>query len=187
MNLRNSDKQFGLVSIFIHWIMALLIIGLFALGLYMTGLDYYDPWYKTAPDIHRSLGVIMLLLLVFRLVWRLGNPVPAPVDNDPEILHKLAEWVHRLLYLLLFFIALSGYLISTADGRGIDVFNWFTVPALVPSFENMEDLAGEVHFVLAVTLIAMASLHGLAALKHHFIDRDLTLLRMLGRTRSLDH
>jgi cytochrome b561 len=186
MNLRNSHQQYGIVSIVMHWVMTLLIIGLFILGLYMTGLDYYHPWYKTAPDIHRSLGIIMLLLLVFRLVWRMVNPKPVPVDNDPEILHKVAEWVHTLLYLLLFAIALSGYLISTADGRGIDVFNWFTVPALIPSFENMEDLAGEIHFVLAVTLIALATLHGLAALKHHFVDRDLTLVRMLGSSRSMD-
>ncbi|TVO74095.1 cytochrome b [Sedimenticola selenatireducens] len=186
MNLRNSHQQYGIVSIVIHWVMTLLIIGLFVLGLYMTGLDYYHPWYKTAPDIHRSLGIIMLLLLVFRLVWRMVNPKPAPVDNDPEILHKVAEWVHGLLYLLLFAIALSGYLISTADGRGIDVFNWFTVPALVPGFENMEDRAGEIHFILATTLIALAGLHGLAALKHHFIDRDITLVRMLGSSRSMD-
>lgn len=186
MILRNNQQQYGIVSIVMHWVMALLIIGLFLLGLYMTGLDYYHPWYKAAPDIHRSLGLIMLLLLLFRWVWRRINPRPAPVDNDPEILHKVAEWVHGLLYLLLFAIALSGYLISTADGRGIDLFTWFTVPALFPSFENMEDLAGEIHFILAITLIALASLHGLAALKHHFIDRDPTLLRMLGTSRFID-
>ncbi|MCW8847125.1 MAG: cytochrome b [Sedimenticola sp.] len=186
MQLRNTPQHYGAISIVIHWAMAVLIVGLFILGLYMTELDYYDPWYKRAPDIHRSLGIIMLILLLFRLAWRQLNPKPAPVDNDPEHLHKLAEWVHGLLYLLLFAIALSGYLISTADGRGIDVFNWFTVPALFPSFENMEDLAGEVHFILAITLIALVSLHAVAALKHHFIDRDLTLMRMLGTHRSLD-
>ena len=186
MQIRNTPQHYGVISIVIHWLMTLLIVGLFVLGLYMTELDYYDPWYKRAPDIHRSLGIITLLLLIFRLAWRQVNPKPAPVGNDSEILHKLAEWVHGLLYLLLFAIALSGYLISTADGRGIDVFNWFTVPALFPSFENMEDLAGEIHLVLAIMLISLASLHAVAAFKHHFIDRDLTLMRMLGTKRSLD-
>jgi cytochrome b561 len=76
-------------------------------------------------------------------------------------------------------IPLSGYLISTADGRAIQVFDWFEVPALVTGIANQEDIAGAVHYWVAVALIALASLHGLAALKHHFLDRDGTLLRML--------
>jgi cytochrome b561 len=74
----------------------------------------------------------------------------------------------------------SGYLISTADGRGIDVFGLFTVPATLQGIDHQEDVAGASHLVLAVTLIALALLHAGAALKHHFIDRDRTLRRMLG-------
>jgi len=76
---------------------------------------------------------------------------------------------------------LSGYLISTADGRPISVFGWFEVPALLTSIPNQEDVAGLVHEYLAWGLVILAGLHGLAALKHHFIDRDPTLLRMFGR------
>ena len=183
MRLRNSRQHYGSISILLHWVMALLIIGLFTLGLYMTSLDYYDPWYVAAPNLHRSIGLLVLLLLVFRLLWRLANPVPGPVGDDPLILQRLAEWVHRLLYLLLFAIAISGYLISTADGRGIEVFGWFSVPALVPAFDNMEDVAGDVHYLLAIAMMVLAGLHSLAALKHHVIDRDTTLLRMLGLNR----
>jgi cytochrome b561 len=75
---------------------------------------------------------------------------------------------------------LSGYLISTADGRAIDVFNLFSVPALVSGFDNQEDIAGLVHQIIAYSLIALVVLHALAALKHHFIDRDRTLKRMLN-------
>ena len=78
---------------------------------------------------------------------------------------------------------LAGYLISTADGRGISVFGWFDVPASITSIPEQEDVAGAVHFYLAWGLVILAGLHGLAALKHHFIDRDTTLLRMLGRAQ----
>ena len=73
----------------------------------------------------------------------------------------------------------SGYLISTADGRAIDVFNWFAVPALGELIENQEDIAGDVHFYLAWILIVTASLHAIAALKHHFFNKDDTLKQML--------
>jgi cytochrome b561 len=75
---------------------------------------------------------------------------------------------------------LSGYLISTADGRGLEVFDWFSVPATLSGLDRQEDIAGEVHLYLAWTVIVLAALHALAALKHHFIDRDPTLMRMLG-------
>lgn len=183
MRFANTRQAYGVISIGLHWMIALLVIGLFLLGLYMTSLDYYDPWYQAAPDMHRSLGIVMVVLLLFRLLWRLISPLPEPVGNDPLILRRAAELVHWGLYLLLFAIAVSGYLITTADGRGIEVFGWFTLPALLPAFDNMEDVAGEVHWVLAVVMLTLVGVHSLAALKHHFIDRDATLMRMLGRPR----
>jgi cytochrome b561 len=75
----------------------------------------------------------------------------------------------------------SGYLISTADGRAVDVFDWFSIPATIHGYDNQEDIAGLVHLVLAISLISLVTLHAAAALKHHFIDRDRTLLRMSGK------
>jgi cytochrome b561 len=76
---------------------------------------------------------------------------------------------------------LSGYLISTADNRPIEVFGWFSVPATITSIPEQEDVAGLVHLVVASTLIGLVMLHAAAALKHHFIDRDRSLVRILGR------
>ncbi len=180
MLIRNSRRSYGLVAILLHWVMALLIVGLFALGLFMTSLDYYSSWYRTAPDIHRGLGVIVGLLLAARLAWRLLNPRPDPEPGTPRRLATAAEWAHRALYLLVLLILASGYSISTADGRPVDVFGLFEVPALITGVENLEDSAGEIHLVLAVTLMALVGLHAVAALKHHFIDRDRTLRRMLS-------
>ena len=83
------------------------------------------------------------------------------------------------MYLLLFGLFISGYLISTADGRAIDIFNWISVPAFGELIENQEDVAGDIHFYLAWTVIIVAALHALAALKHHFINKDDTMKQML--------
>ncbi len=185
MRFGNTRQSYGVISVSLHWLMAILVIGLFPLGLYMTGLGYYDPWYQAAPALHRSFGLVMLTLLLLRLVWRFATPLPEPVGNDIPLLRRVAEWIHWSFYLLLFAIAGSGYLISTADGRGIEFFGWFTVPALIPGFDRMEDVAGEIHLVLAVVLMLLVALHTLAALKHHFIDRDTTLVRMLGMRKRI--
>ena len=92
----------------------------------------------------------------------------------------LSRLGHGALYLGLFVVMISGYLISTADGRGISVFDLFEIPALITGLPNQADLAGAVHFYVACAVVIFAGLHGLAALKHHFIDRDATLRRMLG-------
>lgn len=87
---------------------------------------------------------------------------------------------HLLLYGLLFAIMISGYLISTAEGKPVDVFGVLPVPALFSGMGEQADLAGDVHLWLAWSVVILSALHGLAALKHHFIDRDITLKRMLG-------
>ncbi len=175
--LANGTHGYGLVSILLHWVMAALLLGLFALGLYMVGLDYTHPWSRTAPDIHRGLGVLTFLLLGVRWGWRLANPLPAVEGRPWE--RRVAPWVHRLFYLLVAAVAVSGWLISTADGRSVSVFGWFELPAVFHGYENQEDTAGRVHRWLAWALVALAGLHTAAALKHHFIDRDATLRRML--------
>lgn len=180
--LLNNLNRYGLVSVLLHWGMAVLIIGLFLLGKYMVDLDYYDPWYRKAPDLHRSIGVIVAGLMLFRLGWRLANVRPTEIGKSWE--RTIATWVHRIFYLLIAGIVVSGYLITTADGQGVFVFNWFEIPAAFNGFENQEDIAGEVHEWLTNSLIALVMLHALAALKHHFIDRDSTLRRMLGKADS---
>lgn len=180
MKLRSTQESWGLVAITIHWLTALIVIGLFALGLWMVELNYYDDWYKQAPFIHKSIGVLLLLLTTFRLIWRIRTHTPAHLATHKNWEKKLAHVTHVLLYALLFCLMVSGYLISTADGRGVSVFGWFEVPAFIYGLEHQEDIAGEVHFYLAVTVITIASVHALAALKHHFIDKDNTLKRMLG-------
>lgn len=176
----NTYDRFGAVAILLHWLIALVVIGLFAFGLYMTGLSYYDPLYNTLPALHKSIGGIAALLILLRIVWSLTSPSPAPAAGVKAWEQRVANIVHRSLNLLLLAIVVSGYLIATADGRPVEVFGWFEIPATVTPIDNQEELAGKVHYLLAMTMIGLAALHALAALKHHFIDRDATLRRMLG-------
>lgn len=179
---RNTEQAYGVIAIALHWLVAIVVFGLFGLGLWMVELTYYDAWYRTAPTIHKSVGVLLFLVLALRLLWRLGNPRPSAEPSLSRFERLASEVVHGLLYLLLFAVMVSGYLISTADGRPIDVFGLFQVPATLTGLPNQADLAGDVHLALAVTVIVLTSIHALASLKHHFIDRDRTLLRMLGRS-----
>lgn len=179
---RNTRSGWGIVSILLHWLSAVTIVGLFALGWWMTGLGYFDAWYNLAPWWHRSIGLLLLFATLARLVWRFANPTPAGQGSRLEQL--AAHLGHVLLYVLLLVVMVSGYLISTARGRGISVFDWFEVPALISGLPNQESIAGEIHWYAAVALMVLAGGHALAALKHHVIDRHDTLTRMLSPSPS---
>lgn len=178
--LNNTKQRYGIPSILFHWLTVLTVIGLFALGLWMVELTYYSEWYRTAPAIHKSTGILLLILTILRVIWNVLNPKPEMPANSALWEHKVAAITHGLLYLLLFGVMCSGYLISTADGRPIEVFTWFSIPALPWAIQNQEDIAGKIHEILAYSLIVLMCIHAVAALKHHFIDKDDILRRMLG-------
>lgn len=175
--LKNTSQSYGWISILLHWLSAVVVIALFAVGFWMVDLNYYSEWYRTAPYYHKSVGLLLAFIILFRVLWRSRQINPKPLGKPFE--NKAATLVHRLIYLLMFSLFISGYLISTADGRGIDVFDWFTVPSIGELIANQEDIAGLIHEWLAYSLIALASVHALAAIKHHMIDKDNTLKRML--------
>jgi len=177
----NSKNHWSVITITIHWISALTILGMFGLGLWMVELEYYDAWYRKAPELHKSIGVLLFILTVIRLLWRGFNRNPLPLDSHSRNERKVATALHHLLYMLLIAIMLSGYLISTADGRSVTVFNSFQIPATIHGIEHQEDVAGVVHLWLAISLISLTVIHASAAIKHHFIDHDRTLKRMFGR------
>lgn len=181
MQWRNSKERYGAVAISLHWLVAITVVGMFALGLWMTELNLYHSWYYKAPALHKSIGLLLFAVMVARLVWRLFNQHPEPLPTHSRLERVVASLAHTLLYLLLFAVMIAGYLISTADGRPIEIFGVISIPATITSIPEQEDVAGEVHLILAITLIALALLHAAAALKHHFVDRDNTLRRMLGR------
>ena len=184
MKMKNSLKGYGWVAIVMHWTTALAVLALFILGLWMTDLDYYHQWYQRAPHIHKSIGIVLGIVMICRLGWRIANPTPLPEQGAGKLESRIARVVHLVFYGLLLAIVASGYLISTADGRGIDVFSWFTVPATISHLEKQEDIAGNIHYWLGWLTIGLGTLHGAMALKHHFIDKDQTLRKMLIAIKS---
>ena len=175
--LRNSNQSFGWISIFLHWSIAIGVVLQFAFGIYMLSLDYYDPDYHSLPHYHKSLGVLLGCLIIFRLIWSGINHRPESLQND-RLIRVGARWVQWLMNFLLVLVVTMGYLISTATGDGVWVFDWFEIPAVIPAISNQEDLAGRWHYWLACLVLALAGLHAAGAIKHHFIDKDRTLRRM---------
>ncbi len=180
--MKNTEQKYGWLSILFHWLSVVIVIGMFILGIWMVDLEYYDAWYKSAPALHKSIGISFLLLMLLRVVWRKMQPQPEPLSTHSEMERKMGHIMHLALYGLIFLIMVSGYLIATADGRGINVFDLFTIPGFDEFMEDQEDVAGEIHEILAYTLILMVIAHAGAAIKHHVIDKDSTLKRMLGRS-----
>ncbi len=183
MSTFNSENSYGWVSILLHWSMALLFVGMYLLGDYMVDLDYYDPWYHRAPDIHKAVGILLVGFMLFRFAWNRLQSRPTELSDKP-VLIKLARAAHNLFYLIVLMLFISGYLISTAKGKGIDVFEILTLPALLPENAERGELAGDVHEILANIFLLLALMHAAAALHHHFIVKDFTLRRMLGLGKS---
>ncbi|BCN93760.1 cytochrome b [Thiomicrorhabdus immobilis] len=177
IQMGNSSHSYGWVSIVLHWSMAISIIALFVLGLWMVGLDYYSTWYHQAPFVHKSVGVIVVLTMLVRLLWNTSQP--RPQIQGSVAMGLIAHTAHLTMYLLVVLLGVSGYLISTAESQPISVFNWFEIPVLFEPFDYQADIAGDVHEILAFSLIGLVGLHLVAALKHHLYDGDDTLRRML--------
>ena len=176
MLIRDTATGYGIVTRLFHWLMAAAIVAVFALGYWMVGLDYYSPYYTLAPDIHRSAGMLLLFALMLRWAWRLVNVHPG--DQDLSSFERVSsKIVHEGFYPLLLALLVSGYFISTATGRPIDVFGLFSVPSIA-SGKNLEVWAGYIHKILAYITIAVATVHTLAAVKHHIVDRSPILKRM---------
>ena len=183
--LKDATTGYGLLTILLHWVSALLIFFLFGLGIYMTGLDYYSEWYHKGPALHVSLGLILLLLMVVRIVWRLVNKKPAALPNHSRTTLFLATLVKYLLYGLILSVIASGYLITTAEGKPASLFDIIHFPVITQLDAANVDRAGLVHELLAWAIVIIAALHALAALAHHFVIRDQTLLRMLKPIKKL--
>lgn len=169
--LKNSEASYGLVSRTIHWLMALLVVVVFAIGLYRSGLEKGDPSLEIAVTFHQSLGVVVLLGLILRLAW-LGITRPPALPRVFSPLQKGMAIATRLaLYLLMFLVPFSGYVMSNLGGNAVELFG-LGLPTLFGENRDAEKVMKEVHEFGAWVLIILAFLHMLGALKHRFFDLD---------------
>lgn len=178
-------------TITFHWIIALAIIGMLAFGIYIEDFvpgkladGSRNPFRGELMMIHKSIGAIILAVALARVFWRLSEGWPKPVQVYKSFEILLSKFTHWLLLLGTLIMPLSGIIMSQAAGRAVSVFGWFNLPMVVPESKLIGGIAHEVHGIGAWVLIAAIALHIIGALKHHVIDGDATLKRMLG-TRNL--
>ncbi|MBI4030105.1 MAG: cytochrome b/b6 domain-containing protein [Proteobacteria bacterium] len=179
---RNTAERYGGVSRLFHWGMAALVVGLLGLGLYMVDLEP-GPLIFNLYFWHKSLGITVLVLVAGRLAWKLSNVRPLPLPSHRSWEKKLAKTAHFLLYLCLFVMPLTGWAISSAKNFPVSVFGWFTLPSIYPESKEAASFFVTVHVVLSRILIGLIVLHAAGAIKHHMVDKDGTLRRMLPGMR----
>lgn len=175
--LRDRNQRYGWVSIGLHWFSAIAVI-----VLYLTGeeLEELARGQERADMqfMHVSIGVIVLIPVLFRLYWRKVSDTPKPLPQN-RFLELFASWIPILMLLAVFIVMISGVLVPWSVGRPLDVFGWFTIPSPLPSSRPFHVFLEDVHALAAHAILPLFVLHVLGTLKHMIINRDGTLMRML--------
>ncbi|WP_200883595.1 cytochrome b [Chelonobacter oris] len=179
--MKDTPERLSHITISLHWLIALFILGLMTLGVYMSETASYGLY-----PTHKSLGIFIFLFIVIRVLWRWKNGWPKPVGQHQGWEQALATLIHWILILGTLAFPISGMLMSYAGGHGLQLFGWDLVSAnLVDGKREVLDagLAGaanSAHKTLLPIMLAAILLHVAGALKHHVIDKDNTLKRMFG-------
>ncbi|MFZ2122347.1 MAG: cytochrome b [Rhodoferax sp.] len=175
-------KRYSTVAIVLHWLLALVILTMFGVGVYMTDLPF-SPQRLKLYNWHKWAGVTFLALTLLRLVWRMTHRPPA---LPATVTRTMPGWqirayhaTHHLMYLLFFAVPLAGWAYSSAAGFPIVWFGQLPLPDLLAVDKELAELIKPLHKLLALALVALAGLHIAAALKHQLADRDGLLARML--------
>lgn len=179
MSMRNTTTTWGSVSKMLHWFIAVSILGQGIFGLVMGDIGSRGTQLQLY-GLHKSIGFTILALVLLRLVWRLHAGTPAAVTGTPKWQDQLARLMHVVLYVLMFAVPISGWVLSSAaGGYNQNFFGLFEVPSLVAESSSLRDLAGEMHEIGFWLLMLLAFGHVSAALYHHLFLNDTTLRRML--------
>ena len=181
-----GQTRYTAVAIALHWLLALVILGMFSVGVYMTDLPF-SPQRLKLYNWHKWVGITFLALTVLRLLWRATHRPPA---LSAAITHAMPSWqmrayhaTHHLMYVLFFAVPLAGWAYSSAAGFPIVLFGQIPLPDLVGADKALAELIKPLHELTALALMGLAGLHLAAALKHHWVDRDGLLLRMMPGRR----
>jgi cytochrome b561 len=176
--MTTESERFTTTAVVLHWVAAALILCTFPLGLYMADLPL-SPTRIKLFSYHKWLGVTILLLSVARLLWRAQHPAPALPESMPAWQQLLAHSVQHVIYLLLFVVPITGWLMSSAKGFQTVYLGLIPLPDLLEKNKALGDFLEDVHASLNWLLLAMFVLHVAGALKHHFIEKNELLTRMV--------
>jgi cytochrome b561 len=174
-------RRYTKTAIALHWLIALLIVANFTLGLVMTDIPGLTPTKLKYYSWHKWAGVTVLALAALRLLWRLSHRPPACAGTMPAWQRNTAHGLHWLLYLLMFAVPLSGYFYSLASGIPVVWFGVLKLPVLIGADPDLKAVLKEVHYWLTMLLAGLVGLHVAAAFKHLFVDRDDVMNSMLPR------
>lgn len=188
---RSTPLRYGDTAIIFHWIIAVLIIALLAIGKYMTGLEENDPVRFELTQWHKSFGISVLVLSILRLLWRFTHKPPPEPASLPTWQKHVSGLVHLGLYALMLALPITGWIMVSASPLNLDtllfgVIPWPHIPPF-PELANKESIASafhDYHEIASSVLIVLVLAHIGAALKHHFFDKDTILLRMLPNAAS---
>ena len=175
---KTSDERYALSTIVLHWLIALLIIGLIALGYYMVEIPRNTPERTYFFSLHKSLGVIAAVLIVVQIVLHFTHRPPLLPATMPAWEIKASLAAHWVLYFLMVAVPVSGYISSSFSKYGVHVFG-LKLPHWGWDNKELRDLYVTLHSIAAMVLIAVVVLHVLAAFKHLLIDKDRVLQRIL--------
>ena len=177
--LKNTASSYGLVSRANHWISAALFIALIALGIYMHELPK-SPEKFELYDLHKSLGIGLFVLMMLRLIWLKISPNPEQISHT-KFERILGHAVKGILYLAMILLPISGWIMSNSGGHEVAFFDFFVLPQIVGENETIHQISEAIHGTAGPLMIIIVLLHIAGAFKHHFVYKDETLKRMLGK------
>lgn len=178
--LRNTKERYGSVAITLHWLLFLMVIGMVTVG-FLMGSFHDDALNAKLYFFHKSTGLVIFVLAIFRVIWALSNPKPTMPNSMTKIHKILAQTMHGLLYLILLVMPINGIFMTSFSEYPATFFGLFTVRLPVTPDKATAELLAHVHGIMAWTLIVMVTLHALAAFFHHYYYKDNILRRMLPR------
>ena len=183
MALHNTSSSYGSIAKIFHWGMAAIFTGLFLGAYIMMDMPSSEPKFFIY-GIHKSLGILVLILAAARLMWKLFSATPLPAAGTPNWQIFLAKLAHFGLYILMFAMPMSGYVMSSAGGHPVKLFG-LSLPSLISQNPEIAKLARNGHTWVSYAILALVSAHIIGALYHHWIRKDETLKRMAGNLRKL--
>lgn len=178
MKIRNTQESYGLIAKILHWLIAVIMIGLIGVGWYMVKLSDEDILYWRLLDLHEAVGLSLFILLPLKAVWMVVSPNPKYLPTQAAWERRVAAVVRWLFIVAILVIPLSGFLFVASNGEAVRLYHLITIPDIGGLAQGAREWLSDVHYYVSYGCAALIAIHILAALKHHFIDANASLRRI---------